>query len=454
VTAPGGIVKKLILSVLVLNSSFAQAESWNRVAQKIVADNNAHPFSNPYAASVWAGVQNRTYSIDPSKTWSDIWLGTAELHNVMGRPQFLGDFRVLTFVQATRDWASQDAPPESGWPSLETSAVQKAPLALICPGSFSNLSDSAGMRLVESFASRGYHVVVMPNPLSLDYINAKAAADPGHFREESQVLKIFAERVVRWIGPSKIMRVEWVGESYGALLATAAASVTRASESQLLQDARVTGFGAPIDLDQSTAKLDRLIAGRIGLIEDLESEMLDIGWDYYWADNQSDLPDTGLSSVAYADAIFSVSGFQTWLYESTKVFAELFGFAAPARDILFSEAHARYRRIHDDELEDRRSQESRLSFWLSDYAQKGGTRARYLSARDDVIIQDASAWTAIEVLAGTGSVLLVSQGGHLGFTALAWYQEFLDANFGARRTVNPYFYTGWLLQEPNERSLK
>ncbi len=381
-------------------------------------------------------------------------MGTAELHHVMGRPQFLGDFRILTFVQATQDWTSQDAPPESGFGALDPSAVQRAPLALICPGSFSNLTDSAGMRLVESFASRGYHVVVLPNPLSPDYIKAISATDPGFFREESVNLKVLAERVLNWIGPQKIMRVEWVGESYGALLATAAASMTRDSISPLLQDARVTGFGAPIDLDQSTAKLDRIIARRIGLLEDLESSMLDIGWDYYWAENQNDLPDEGLSSAAYADAIFAVTGFQTWLYESTKIFAELFGFAAPARDILFSQAHARYRRNRDEKLEDRRSQESRLAFWLADYQAKGGAKARYLSARDDVIIQDPSGWEKIKDLSGADSVLLLAQGGHLGFTALPWFQEFLDANFGARRTVNPYFYTGWLLQEPNEKSIK
>ena len=79
-------------------------------------------------------------------------------------------------------------------------SLKTAPLMIALPGIFSGYDESAAKRTTRDFGKRGYHVLLPPNPWSLDYIHAVPEFNPGSLRSEAELTLSLIDSAVQRIG--------------------------------------------------------------------------------------------------------------------------------------------------------------------------------------------------------------------------------------------------------------
>ena len=135
-------------------------------------------------------------------------------------------------------------------------SVKTAPLVITLPGIFSGYKEGAARRTTRDYGRRGYHVIFPPNPWSKDFIGEVPNFNPGSLKDEATVVLSILDSAIEKIGVEHISRVEIVGESYGALLASAVFQMDQA-RTQPKIDGSLTLMSPPLDMNQAIINLDQ-----------------------------------------------------------------------------------------------------------------------------------------------------------------------------------------------------
>jgi hypothetical protein len=94
------------------------------------------------------------------------------------------------------------------------------PLYIVIPGAFSQLSTPQTTRYAFSLFKQGYNVIMLPNPLSIDYLSNEPLYWPGStFKESNSII----ESVNNWLYSNESKRIQIseiniVGTSYGGFV--------------------------------------------------------------------------------------------------------------------------------------------------------------------------------------------------------------------------------------------
>ena len=87
--------------------------------------------------------------------------------------------------------------------SSEFENAEAAPLMIALPGMFGNFRNRGARRLLQAFASRGYHVVVPSNPWSRRFIRDQPDFHTGDILAEANFVRELIAFAVREIGEEK-----------------------------------------------------------------------------------------------------------------------------------------------------------------------------------------------------------------------------------------------------------
>lgn len=387
-------------------------------------------FSDAYTVTVWSGIQARVYTFDPREFLSTARLGSPrfEVPSKWGQSM---PFEL--FLQATATHEPVDIK-SNKLPKLEARGVKLAPLVIHLPGSFSNLADAQAIRAKHALIRRGYHVLQLPNPLSVEFLESQFRATPGDLRQESEIFLRAIQSVLSALPLERISELIVMGESYGATLAP---MIANQLDRNGFVVAEVHAWAPVWDALWAQRELDRQINRFMPRQELLLENRLDIAWDYYWVQNQSDLPQEGLSSPGYAPGVFSIIGFQSWLKESGTVFAKREGLARPPNDLTFAKFELLYAPKPRPEP---------VSFLNAVAPLNKNTKLYVLSCQDEIL--NRASETRNVSLELRSQLLLLEKCGHQGFTGFPWFESFQDEIFGPRIKTIPYFTQSWILENP------
>ncbi|MGZ6371609.1 MAG: hypothetical protein ACXWPM_12705, partial [Bdellovibrionota bacterium] len=93
-----------------------------------------------------------------------------------------------------------------------------APLAIVLPPLYDTDRNYQSTRFIDFFASRGYHVVVVPNTWSTLVTREKPKFFPGDLHAEAAFVRAAIDQAVVKIGPERVSGRVLMGTSYGAFL--------------------------------------------------------------------------------------------------------------------------------------------------------------------------------------------------------------------------------------------
>jgi pimeloyl-ACP methyl ester carboxylesterase len=287
--------------------------------------------------------------------------------------------------------------------------TKTAPLLVILPGIFGPRASKISAGYYQKF-ERDHHMLVVPNPWSIEAASKLPTRPPGDIRSEaSQTLEII-RYAVQSLGEGKVTRVEILGVSYGAFL-----SVVTASLSDRLGGPRIdqiTVISPPLLGGDSALRLDQMTlmesggGTKCGFKEQLSTSL-----DLATASKQADLSD---KSVACARLLVLVE-FQNDLKALIKVLRKQFpGLGSVVfNDQLFTQYLNAFPDL-DITLQDEGP--GALRYWVREVEKRGPARFRILSARDD-FLNDPRDWEAVrsELTHPDSEFLLLNWGGHVGF---------------------------------------
>jgi hypothetical protein len=215
----------LVLTIFFCASTHAD---WSEASRQWESKFKSDPvlFPNPHMAEVWTAARDQTVR--------DAHLYTETIED----PRFAtGSFKIA--LQTKRSWFRPE----------------KAPLMLYLPGLFANMEDHEAMRAAAFYSERGYHVVILSNPWSEEFLKRQPKFDPGTLDVEGEIALTALQFAIQKIGPDNISRVEISGESYGAMLAAIAYAKDRQSAHPLI-DGNVTLFSPPLEMTTAIVNLD------------------------------------------------------------------------------------------------------------------------------------------------------------------------------------------------------
>lgn len=301
--------------------------------------------------------------------------------------------------------------------------IKIAPLVIFLPGMFNENDDAQNKRFMLDMSKRGHHVATLPNPLSVDFINARPNYKPGEFLKEAHTLYRAIKRIVLSYKMRGILldnRVRLLGVSYGALM-SAIISTLDAQDANIITEG-TTLISPPLDFNQALKRMDRYIEettsefGGMGTSGKLYRFLRVCFFDNF---DQRD---------KWAKAVTIIAGFQELLVNSIKVWREVNGLDQniPYQDPNWEETFkfADYLDWYAPEVEAMlQLPEAKLHHWV-DQSRQLGKSIRILAAEDDWL-NEPNEWSDFY----SDQVIILPNGGHYGFRKLLWFEKFLTLAF-------------------------
>ena len=313
----------------------------------------------------------------------------------------------LALLGTSREFLTADGRPH-GLSVYHWGPEPGRPIAVYLPGIFQGAIDEDTSRVVVTLREAGYHVVVLPNPLSAEYFANYPVAPPNALAREAEVVTAaVAELRARFGSP----RVRMVAASYGAALAVRAWAADQASARPLLAD--VTLLFPQIDLTRAVTLVDAAIATPVRM----NPARAAVGKAY--AASLRRLV-TRLRTRYAEDAR---AGFIARRYPDG-VARHLDPAAPGPRGRLDLRAVLERYVAAPEVLDVYGGAETSLVHWLeTGRAVRGGENVRILTARDDWT-NPPGAWDAPPAwLSGFERVLMLDRAGHAGVVAEEWFRR-------------------------------
>jgi hypothetical protein len=204
-------VRRLLPAAILVFSSAAAHAGWPVETQNLIAAENQRSTIrvDPFTATVADGIELKL------RGWECMFPGAQSLTLLRRSTEFLtpaGGARGLTITH----WGSDIAP-----------------LVVYLPGIFQMSDDADTARVVDAMLEAGYHVVVIANPLSREYMaNDPVAPAASYDREAAIVHEAIVELRKRFnAGPARL-----IAASHGSNLAVRAWAIDQDADETNLQD--------------------------------------------------------------------------------------------------------------------------------------------------------------------------------------------------------------------------
>lgn len=407
-----------MLSLFVAGSLRAE---WGEEVREIRFEQSRASFQNPYVATLWGAIRSfsrRTFSID-SQT----------LH--LRHPDF----------RATIKSNKKGLPITIALQKDRLGVVQKRPLVFFIPGFAGNHFGHWALSAIRRYYGAGNHVVVLPNPVSLDWVSLDYHAIPGDSVAESKTILDVMKAMRSYIGESHISQIHMAGESYGAFLTAmvAALDVSGESSNALLnkERSRIILESPPVDFLATLKNIDsRLDATELLYFNQCGSVSLKIsvGLAQLFSLHKNKIDST---SDLCAESLVLHEGFRIKFFEILKSYYQHQNPGASSFDgysLQDWKNHLRFLtffRKHNPQAASLLANAAyrNLGFWLSRVRAKSHVSIQVVSAMDD-FINSTSAWIDNSFFNFDEShLLLVDWGGHMGFQGSQQYEGLLKSVF-------------------------
>jgi len=256
-------LKTLIVSIVVFVSppSFAQwrSSAYQRAQffEEFPSDpqQSVHEFvhelnvqERSFLATWWGGAQR---ALADSKAWSAYLIDFQSVYFEKALKVYLHKHKEIVAAQRVSARRSR---------RVEAQRIARAPLLVFVPGIFSNADGAAPRLITKIFAKLGYHVLILPNSWSPDYLSAqKKKTDGDGFRQDAELVLELTKNVIQnEIGENLVTEVHLMGESLGAGIASVVYALDLNSKVPVF-DAGLTMMWPPANIAQSVDILDRYL---------------------------------------------------------------------------------------------------------------------------------------------------------------------------------------------------
>ena len=404
----------ILKSLFVIMSSFVFVQQiqakWSPEAH-LMKWTYSHPFKDTYAGTVWSVVNkkviNDSVELENKKFKSDIMKGEALEYSEIIRGK--KDHRSLSDT-----------------------------LTIILPGIFSQHNGGLVKRTLNQTSHLNSHFIALPNTWTKEFIKTKSRLGnktllPGNIEEEAKVFyKILTELVQSKY--SKYKTINLVGISYGALMS----SIIIQMDKRKLINGKVRMLAPPVDFIKSLHKTDDLIEKMHNFNKTINlAEKAKTYVEYRQAEKQSDLRDI---DIKRAPALVAFNQMQAKLKKTIKSLFkhnnnQELGFdkkKIDTDDSAFNYYDYYSVVFTEKERQEAEEKSGKIFFWLkkylNDYPQLfKRSQIALLSTKDDYL-NDLADWP-VNSFELRSSIILVPNGGHVGFLNTKWFKHFSNYLF-------------------------
>jgi len=315
----------------------------------------------------------------------------------------------------------------SGLKLLATKVDGRAPLTILFPGLGATEDSYRCTEFAKLFASRGEHLVVIPNAWTPHWIVRSGGVHrPGDIIEEAKLSYQVVKEIVEIIGRDNISQIKILGYSYGAFLASIISYLDSISTERLITG-KVTLLNPPLDILLSLTRLDHYIDDSEyiwkGVLDGSIFKQLALLSRARQITGQAQLSEKEIVAMR---ALVAWKGFQSALpsaigtYMNVKKVESKF----PKDDYQKWSQHFRFRLYLEEyapELIAKYANEySTLRYWY-ELGKSKGVDYQIFTSEDDFL-------NTTEQLANfpTEDLIIYPHGGHLGLDGARWYQNLLS----------------------------
>lgn len=307
-----------------------------------------------------------------------------------------------------------------------TNQVIQAPLMVLLNGLGGGLNDITAKLVGATLANLGYHVLMIPNPFSSDYLSVKPRATAGSYLEEGRVILEIVESCVTSLttthglsfslsrGRNANKLIHMTGISYGAFLASVVIGLDSIFSRPLITGVSSL-IGAIIKVKTAHQNLDRL------LDENLTK----------WLGPKRAIAKT-LYGILNRAVYKTFNNYPELEVQDQRVYANFQQITAlkkrdrrtTLRFVYSTEA------FYDDESKILYNAETdEIDYWLNIANANGNQRFRLVTAKGDFINQN-SCWSKVKRLSVRDkNLILIDSQGHLDFCGSTWFQQFLRSAY-------------------------
>lgn len=404
-----------IILLLYQTTSFAKLVAWDEDKSKELITQYPLKIKNGFVSSLWGTINEPSVSL---KTGSILEKPVAKMINWKGK----SDYFKTGFLKGKFLY----------WKKSENNKAR--PLYIIIPGSFSNLSTPQTKRYAHTLFKKGYNVIMLPNPLSIDYLSNNPKFMLGNIFKESESI---IEAVENWLNSSeakliKISSINIVGTSYGGFVA----SIITGSKSKWKSLHKKTFIiSAPRYLSKSMELLEgHIIKGLKNVssykLVEFYKMISKAAMIYIGGPNKNFLDKNVLSEV---QSFVVMHGFQRLFIESLEYGHRVLGkktygllaeidnsdsYLKLKKTIRFSDYSKKYLRDVKTRLE---GEDGDLLTWVKN-KESSTVEVRILTTRDDWVNSE-NAWP------NSKAIMILPRGGHFGFRGGIWFDKLMNMFF-------------------------
>lgn len=295
------------------------------------------------------------------------------------------------------------------------------------PGIFNNVGDAQSRRALDDYKLMGYHVFILPNPWSEDYIKANPnGTKPGDIVNEAKSLFAATQAVLKTLDVNLIDGIGLTGASYGGFVAGAMSGM----DTDNYFSRGTTIIGPPMDFRYSLPYMDSFMD------EELEAAyglgywtLAQVGSDFLFASLSSDISD---NSRKYAKPFIAKKGFHESIISTIKLYDKIHRtgcvpqFTNEKEELLW-EKSMRFMKYFatcaPETLELLETDVANLNYWMS-LSLSQGRNIRLFTTGDDFLNPPSYPTKFYFDFMPPEIYLQIPTGGHLGFLALKWYDKF------------------------------
>lgn len=313
--------------------------------------------------------------------------------------------------------------------------VKKAPVMLFVPGAFSNLNEKMPKHFMDRFTRLGYHTIVVPNPWGTDYISRKPRTITGHIEAEAGVLFTVLKRVKEYMDDMNYSNgdIHVSGVSYGAFLSAMLGGMAAEEGIELKS---VTMISPPLKLGKSLDHLDYILDETVNYTTMWIPKLLKKYVSLCRVDSD------GVGNYSHKDAmgLAAAQGFHTELIESLRLYDRLWNLDTIPQNF-WSRLTGKYRNWRKTmsfgkyfRLYNRGASEiidgprGDILYWINRARSNPETEIQMLLASDD-FLNDERMIKSLETELSHEELIELPRGGHFGFRALDWFDDFLERAF-------------------------
>lgn len=301
------------------------------------------------------------------------------------------------------------------------------------PGVFTRVSDESIERVMKIMAQDGYHVIGLPNPFSVDYVEQGPKHFPGDAEAEAESYYQTIQRLHRKYKSRGLFsdQVRVIGISYGAFVTAVMSSVDSTRANPLFKD--VTLLAPPHQMYETLMRLDEYT-------EETEKEfgvmnLATTAKRAFQVCRNGNLSDIPLIFKSYAKALVAQYAFKRPFISLLKAYkkstgrlnipprANFLAYKRWKRDVSFSQFLNLG--IARDVKQRLQSERGLITYWL-EQAQRNRPEFDYrIVTADDDFLNEPGDWNAFV----GDQLILLPYGGHYGFRSDPWLKQFLQLAF-------------------------